>query len=307
METALELEHLVKTYRTGLKKIERKAVTDISLTVPVGTVFGLLGPNGAGKTTTIKMAIGFLRPDSGTITIFGKANSIKTRNRIGFLPEQPYFYPHLTAENALEFYAKLFGISKAIRDQRIAHLLDMVGLSDATRLSLNRFSKGMLQRFGIAQALISDPDLLIVDEPASGLDPIGQVEMRKILTALNAQGKSILLSSHYLSEVENMCHEVAFINKGTVIARGKIEDLLNSGDIYTVRALNLPTSWRPRLDAIKMEQKNGCIQVTVKKDDLEKTIDGVRSSAGFIEDIRKVTKSLEQLFMELVGGDASGY
>lgn len=306
METALELEHLAKTYKVGPKKIERKAVVDISLTIPAGTVFGLLGPNGAGKTTTIKMTIGFLRPDSGNVTIFGEANGIKTRSRIGFLPEQPYFYPHLTAQNALDFYARLFGIGKTIRNERAMQLLDLVGLSDAAGLPLNKFSKGMLQRFGIAQALINDPDLLIVDEPASGLDPIGQVEIRRILTSLNAEGKSILLSSHYLSEVENICHEVAFINKGVVIVRGRIEDLLDSGDVYTVRASNLPKSWQPRAEVIKRERENALLRLTVKKADLEQTIDGIRSSAGFIEDVRKVTKSLEQLFMELIGDGVNG-
>ncbi|MBE0447607.1 MAG: ABC transporter ATP-binding protein [Actinobacteria bacterium] len=306
MDTALELENLAKTYKIGWRGIERKAVVDISLAIPTGTVFGLLGPNGAGKTTTIKMAVGFLRPDSGRISIFGQANSLKIRSRIGFLPEQPYFYPHLTAEKALDFYARLFYIKKAVRQERVRLLLDTVGLSDSANLPLQKFSKGMLQRFGIAQALVNNPDLLIVDEPASGLDPIGQVEIRKILTALNAEGKSILLSSHYLSEVENICHEVAIINKGTVISRGKVKNLLDTGDTYAVIASSLPTDWQPIKLATKIERVNGMVRMVVEKHRLDRAIENIRSSGGFIEGVHRTTKTLEQLFMEIIGGDTRG-
>lgn len=306
MDIALELEHLAKTYKSGRKALERKAVVDISLTVPVGTVFGLLGPNGAGKTTTIKMAMGFVRPDSGRVAIFGEPDSAKMRRRIGFLPEQPYFYPYLTAQSALDFYAKLFGIKRAQRVERSKRLLDTVGLGDVIGLPLNKFSKGMLQRFGIAQALINDPDLLIFDEPASGLDPIGQVEIREILTSLNSQGKSILLSSHYLSEVQNLCHEVAFVNKGSVIARGKIDDLLDVGDVYTISVSSLSDDRRPSDGIIEAQRENGLLRMTVKRDNLEQTIDAVRLSGGFIENIGKTTKSLEELFLELVGGGVGG-
>lgn len=306
MIEALELERLVKIYKSGRKAIDRKVVADLSITVRVGTVFGLLGPNGAGKTTTIKMAMGFVRPDSGSVKVFGEPNNAKMRSRIGFLPEQPYFYPHLTAEGALDFYARLFGLSKTVRNERIEQLLGTVGLSDVAGLTLNQFSKGMMQRFGIAQALINDPDLLVVDEPASGLDPIGQVDMRTILTSLNRQGKSILLSSHYLSDVENICDEVAFVNKGAVIARGKIVDLLDTENVYSVSASGLPKGWQPTVQVIGVETENGLLRITVNREGLEQTIDAIRSSDGFIEDVRKVTKSLEKLFLELIGAGASG-
>ncbi|HZD60306.1 MAG TPA: ABC transporter ATP-binding protein [Anaerolineae bacterium] len=306
MNIALELENLAKTYKIGWRRTERKAVENISLAVPSGTVFGLLGPNGAGKTTTIKIAIGFLRPDSGRISIFGQANSRKARSRIGFLPEQPYFYPHLTAEKALDFYARLFNMRKTERNERVKLLLDTVGLSDAAKLPLNKFSKGMLQRFGIAQSLVNDPDLLIVDEPASGLDPIGQIEMRKILTALNAEGKSILLSSHYLSEVENLCHEVAIINKGAVIARGKIEKLLDAGDSYAITASSLPMGWQPFTLPANVEHVNGLVRVVVDRNHLDGVIENIRSSGGFIEGVQRTTKTLEQLYIEIIGGDIHG-
>lgn len=307
MDIALELEHLSKSYKVGWRKTERTAVVDVSLTVPAGTVFGLLGPNGAGKTTTIKMAVGFLHPDSGSVHIFGQETlDPKVRARIGFLPESPYFYPHLTAGKALDFYARLFGIERAVRRERVKRLLEMVGLSDAVKLPLNKFSKGMLQRFGIAQALVNDPELLIVDEPASGLDPIGQVEMRKLLNSLNEEGKSILLSSHYLSEVENICHEVAVLNKGKVIARGKIGDLLDTGGAYSVMASGLPKSWRPVEPPARQERLNGTVRLTVEKKYVGSLIANVQSSGGLIEDVRKVTKTLEELFVDLVGGDASG-
>ncbi len=306
MDKALELENLSKTYKIGFRKAGRRAVVDVSLSIPAGKVFGLLGPNGAGKTTTIKMALGFLKPDSGQVRIFGEPNGPKARARIGFLPEQPYFYPHLTAGAALDFYGKLFGLKRAERIERTKLLLDTVGLSDAVKLPLSKFSKGMLQRFGIAQALVNNPDLLIVDEPASGLDPIGQVEMRRLLAALNAEGKSILLSSHYLSEVENICHEVAIMNKGTVIARGDIGKLLDAGDVYTVKAKSLPKTWRPVKSVVKKGHINGIANLIVGKDDLDRLIDGIRSAGGHIEDVRKVTKTLEELFIELVGANANG-
>jgi ABC-2 type transport system ATP-binding protein len=306
MELALELENLSKTYRTGWRRIERKVVTDISLAIPSGKVFGLLGPNGAGKTTTIKIALGFLRPDSGRVSIFGRKNSAGLRERIGFLSEQPYFYPYLTAEQAMDFYGRLFGMKNAVRKERIAKLLELVGLSDASKLPLNKFSKGMMQRLGIAQALINNPDLLIVDEPASGLDPIGQVEIRTILKNLNNEGKSILISSHYLSELENVCHEVAIVNKGAVIMRGKIEDLLSSGNSYIVRASGLPDTWKPPTILKNVDKYKESVNMIIDKDDLDGIIDSVRSSAGHVEEVRNVTKSLEQLFLEMVKGDSVG-
>jgi ABC-2 type transport system ATP-binding protein len=305
MVEALDLDRLTKTYKDGWRS-ERSAVVDISLSVPEGTVFGLLGPNGAGKTTTIKLTLGFLKPDSGTITIFGASNGVRARQRIGFLPEQPYFYPYLNGHQALEFYAKLFSLDKTVRKKRVKELLKLVGLADAGRLPLNKYSKGMMQRLGIAQALINNPDLLIVDEPASGLDPLGQVEMRTILKTLNDEGKSILLSSHYLSEVENICHQVAFINKGSVIARGKIEDLLDSGNVYRIKASGLPATWKGRVDLIKSENVDDSLLLTVDGGDLNHILDSIRSSGGQIDDLRKMTKSLEDLFVELVGGVKDG-
>ncbi|MHB0976861.1 MAG: ABC transporter ATP-binding protein [Candidatus Aquicultorales bacterium] len=307
MDIALELANLSKTYKVGFRRTPRTAVVDVSLSIPTGKVFGLLGPNGAGKTTTIKMAVGFLRPDSGSVRIFGMdAKDPKVRAGLGFLPEHPYFYPHLTAEKALDFYAQLFRIRRSARREKTEKLLDLVGLTDSKTLQLGKFSKGMLQRLGIAQALVNDPELLIVDEPASGLDPIGQVEMRNLLTKLNAEGKSILLSSHYLSDVENLCHEVAFINKGTVIARGTIESLLDAGDVYTVTAVKLPKGWRPVETPATMERLNGSVRLTLTKKHVDEAIGDIHSSGGKVEDVRRMTKSLEELFMELVGGEASG-
>ena len=304
MDTALELEHVSKSYRVGWRKTKRTAVADLSLRVPAGTVFGLLGPNGAGKTTTLKMAIGLLRPDSGSVRIFGRdVGDLGVRRRVGFLPESPYFYAHLTAEKALEFYARLFGMKKTERRKAAERLLDLVGLADAAKLPLGKFSKGMLQRFGIAQALVNNPDLLIVDEPASGLDPLGQVEIRRILAALNAEGKSILLSSHHLSEIENMCQEVAVINKGKAVARGKIEKLLDAGGVYSVSASGLPKNWRPVDAPAEIERSDGLAKLKVDKNNLNGLIANIQTSGGSIEEVRKVTKTLEELFLDLVGKD----
>ncbi len=313
MNTALELKHLSKTYRIGWRRTARVAVADLSFSVPDGTIFGLLGPNGAGKTTTLKMAIGLLRPDTGSVRVFGgDVGDLNVRSRVGFLPESPYFYRYLNAEKALDFYARLFGIPKRERRERTERLLEMVGLSDASDLPLAKFSKGMLQRFGIAQALVNDPDLLIVDEPASGLDPLGQVEMRRMLTELNAEGKTILLSSHHLSEIENVCHEVAIMNKGRIVARGKLDDLLDVGGVYSVAASGLPKNWRPVEVPAEIERSDGRTVVKVEKKNLDDLIANVHSSGGCVEEVVKVTKTLEELFLELVtqsngdGGESDG-
>lgn len=307
MNTALTLDALSKTYSVGLRKRQRRAISNLTLTVPVGSIFGLLGPNGAGKTTAIKMTMGFLKPDSGSVKIFGlNARTPEVRSRIGFLPEQPYFYPYLSAEKALDFYGRLFGIPMGPRRETIEGLLDLVGLGPDKALPLRKFSKGMLQRFGVAQALINDPDLLILDEPTSGLDPIGRVEMRELLVSLNKQGKSILLSSHYLAEIEHLCHEVAFLNKGSVLARGSIETLLNAGDVYAIDARRLPCEWTPKESPLMMQRWGDGFRLNVEGERLDETIDVIRGAGGHIENVKKVTKTLEELFLELVGGTTHG-
>lgn len=215
----------------------REAVSGVSLTVSPGAIHGLLGPNGAGKTTTLKMLLGLVKPSGGRFEILGKpAHDPGARAALGFLPEQPYFPSQLTASEALTMYGRLGGMSKRDVSAITGELLGKVGLEGREDTLLSRFSRGMLQRLGLAQALLGDPRVVVLDEPASGLDPVGQRDVRNLMLDLRAEGVSVLLSSHQLSEVEAVCDEVSILDRGTVAARGHIDELLNVAGQTAVRA-----------------------------------------------------------------------
>ena len=224
--TLVELERLFDAPRDILRFVT--AVDDVSLSVPRGKVYGFLGPNGAGKTTTIKMCMDLIRPTAGTVRIFGKDPRDPTvRARLGYLPEQPYFYDYLKPQEILDFFGRLFGLSRAERKKRTDTLLERVGLSEARNRSLRKFSKGMLQRLGIAQALINEPELLVLDEPFSGLDPMGRKEMRDIIIEQRNKGTTLFFSSHILSDIEHLCDRVAIVSKGRVVKEGVLDELLS--------------------------------------------------------------------------------
>lgn len=211
-----------------------KAVQGPSFEVEKGEVFGLLGPNGAGKTTTLKMLMGLIFPDKGSLQIFGhKPGSLAAKKKIGFLPENPYFYEYLKAGEFLALVAALTGVPLTKRKKRINEMVDMMGLSHAMDRPLRKFSKGMLQRIGLAQALLPDPQLVVLDEPLSGLDPVGRKEIRDIIRGLKGEGKTVLFSSHILSDVEMLCDRVAIMAKGKIRKIGRLEDLLRVGEDLT--------------------------------------------------------------------------
>ncbi|MDD5306581.1 MAG: ABC transporter ATP-binding protein [Deltaproteobacteria bacterium] len=224
----LEVKDLCKTFRIGFFRKRVEAVRGVSFSVGKGEIFGLLGPNGAGKTTTIKTLMGLIAPTSGTFRIMGEdgANTA-VRRHIGYLPENPYFHEYLTPRELLDFYGRLSGLSRAEIAERRDALIEQVGLADAAKRPLRKFSKGMLQRIGLAQALIARPKLLVLDEPMSGLDPIGRKLVADLIADLNKGGTTILFSSHILSDVERLCHRVVILNKGVVAAEGRIEDLMH--------------------------------------------------------------------------------
>ncbi|MBV5261657.1 ABC transporter ATP-binding protein [Synechococcus moorigangaii CMS01] len=229
---------LCKTYRTGfwLNKTSQ-SLKDCSLEVRGGETFGLLGPNGAGKTTLLKILLGIIRPTTGNATLLGKPFGDRpTREKIGYLPENAYFYDFLTAWEFLEFTANLFQIPKSKRHKRIKTLLDTVGLAQevAKKRQLRKYSKGMLQRVGMAQALINDPDLVFLDEPMSGLDPLGRYQVREIILSLKAQGKTIFFNSHILADVELICDRLAILSQGEIICQGTLDELLGAADRYQV-------------------------------------------------------------------------
>lgn len=228
---AIEIEGLSKDYPVGFwKKQLRPALKPLNLSVESGETFGFLGPNGAGKTTTLKLLMGIIFPTAGAARILGQDfREPDIKRRIGFLPEQPYFYDYLSAPELLDYYARLSGVAEAGRKQRIHHLLDRVGLGDVGNKQLRKFSKGMLQRVGIAQAIIHDPEVIFLDEPMSGLDPLGRHEIRELIQALKDAGKTIFFSTHILSDAEALCDRVAVIHKGELRGIGVINDLRSSG------------------------------------------------------------------------------
>jgi ABC-2 type transport system ATP-binding protein len=227
---AIEIIKLTKTYPVGFwKKQLRPALQGLNLSVELGETFGFLGPNGAGKTTTLKLLMGIIFPTAGTANILGK-NFLdpEVRAKVGFLPEQPYFYDYLSAPELLDYYATLSGLSHGERTVRIGPILERVGLGDVGKKQLRKFSKGMLQRVGIAQAIIHDPEILFLDEPMSGLDPLGRHEVRELIQSLKDEGKTIFFSTHILSDAEALCDRVAVIHKGELRGIGVVNDLRSS-------------------------------------------------------------------------------
>ncbi|MDQ3068355.1 MAG: ABC transporter ATP-binding protein [Acidobacteriota bacterium] len=225
----IRTEALTKEFRAGVWKARPyRALDALDLQVRPGEIFGLLGPNGAGKTTTLKLLLQLLFPTSGRAELLGRpAGDIDARRRLGYLPENPYFYDYLTAEELLEYFGRLFGIDPGARRARAAALLDAVGIGAERRLPLRKFSKGMLQRVGLAQAMVNEPELLILDEPMSGLDPVGRRDVRALIMQLHAEGRTILFSSHILSDAEALCSRVAILAKGRLAAAGPMRELLS--------------------------------------------------------------------------------
>ena len=238
MSNAIELRNLTKSFRLDLRVGRRQALNALSLTVNEGEIYGFLGPNGAGKTTSIKILVSLLRPDGGSAAIFGLDPSMKeTRTRIGYLPESPVFYDQLTGHEFLVFCGKLCGMRGADLQARAGRLLEEVGLGHAADLQIRRYSKGMNQRVGIAQALLHDPELVILDEPMSGLDPIGRAEVRDLILGLKKRGKTVFFSTHIIPDVEMICDRIGLINHGRMVAEGSVSELLDSREARPIEVL----------------------------------------------------------------------
>ena len=226
-EPVIQIRNLTKIYRDfwGRKKV--RALNSLSLDVNKGEVFGLLGPNGSGKTTTLKLLLGLLFPTEGTISVLGaSASDVEKNERIGYLPEESYLYRFLNAEETLDFYGRLFKMSAADRRRRSEELIEMVGLKDARRRQLKEYSKGMTRRIGLAQALINDPDLILLDEPTSGLDPIGTREMKDLIIRLRDQGKTVVMCSHQLADVQDVSDRIAILHAGELKVLGNVNEVL---------------------------------------------------------------------------------
>ncbi|HHZ82867.1 MAG TPA: ABC transporter ATP-binding protein [Nitrospirales bacterium] len=235
MQVVVQTENLRMEFSLGLGRGRMVALDDLTLQVESGEVFGVLGPNGSGKTTAMKVLTGLCAPTSGSAWVLGQpVGNVSVKNEIGFLPEHPYFYEYLTAEEFLRFYARLFRRGGLVLSKRVDELLELVGLTRQRRTRLQHFSKGMLQRIGIAQALINDPRLVLLDEPMSGLDPVGRREVRDIILQLRDQGKTVFFNSHTLPDVEMICDRVAILMEGRLLAMGPVRELVGSISVRSV-------------------------------------------------------------------------
>jgi len=239
-DVVIETHNLTKVFTDFWGRPKVTAVENLNLRIRRGEVFGLLGPNGSGKTTTVKMLLGLLFPTSGEARVLGyPPGDVRATKRIGFLPEESYFYRFLDAVETLDFYGQLFRIPRRERAERIRTLIEMVGLADAARRPLREYSKGMMRRIGLAQALINDPEVVFLDEPTIGLDPIGHREMKDLILKLKADGKTVLMCSHLLADVEDVCDRIAILYRGELTAQGEMQELLAQKDLIQVVARQL--------------------------------------------------------------------
>ena len=248
LETVVSAVGLTKEFRDFWGRPKARAVNDIDFEIRQGEVIGLLGPNGSGKSTTVKMLLGLLYPTAGRLSVFGRSpRAVETKREIGYLPEDSYLYKYLTAEETLDFFGSLFNLSAADRKQRIDQLLDMVGLAHARRRRVGEFSKGMARRIGLAQAMINDPAFLILDEPTSGLDPLGCKEVKDLILALKKRGKTVLITSHLLSDIEDVCDRVIILYGGKIRATGSLNELLTVSDANRITTPELKPEVMTRL------------------------------------------------------------
>jgi ABC-2 type transport system ATP-binding protein len=283
-DVVLEAEHLSKTFAVGFFRKKVRAVEDLSLEVRRGEIFGFLGPNGAGKTTTIKMLMGLIFPTSGSGHVLGKPiGNIEAKRKLGFLPETPYFYDYLTPEEFLDLAGALGDVPKAERKKRADALIERVGLGHARGRALRKFSKGMLQRVGIAQALIHEPELVVLDEPMTGLDPIGRKEMRDLILELRKEGKTIFFSTHILSDVELICDRVGIVVNGKIRDVGKLSELLS-----------------PKLLATEVVLKNGAgekVHSLAGDADVDSFVKDALARGEHLVSVTPRRESLEDLFV----------
>jgi ABC-2 type transport system ATP-binding protein len=302
---AIVVEHLTKIYDAAWPW--QKPVTvlsDVSFSVRQGEIFGFLGPNGAGKTTTMKILLGLLQATGGRVELLGSpVSDVAVHARLGYLPEAPYFYDYLTAEEFLCFYGRLAGLSRMDAKQRVPRLLERVNLSEAKHKPLRKFSKGMLQRIGLAQSLIHDPELVIFDEPMSGLDPIGRKEVRDLILSLRDQGKTVFFSSHIVSDVEMICDRVGILANGRMMALGRIQDLVDKRVALSVEVVcdgvvgdSLPVI--KRAASRILQRGDRCLMVLDGQDHVENVLFALRQAGGKLVSVVPHKGSLEEVFLE---------
>lgn len=293
---AIQTERLDKTYRSRFRaNRDIKALSQLTLRVPRGVKFGLLGANGAGKTTFVKILVSAVVPSSGSALLFGRdAREPEARLPVGYLPENHRFPTYFTGRGMLNFYGSLSGMDDAVRKKRIPELLDRVGLKDWADVRIKKYSKGMLQRLGLAQALMHHPQLLLLDEPTDGVDPVGRREIRDILNTLTGAGVTVFINSHLLSEVESFCEYVAILKRGELALEGRISDLV-AGRGYRITASNVPAGLLAGSTPLNPEN----VEIRVgSREEANSTIDQLRAAGASIESLQASTSSLEEIFIQ---------
>lgn len=274
---AISIQNLTKDFSVGLRGLKLRAVDGLNLEVEAGQIYGLLGPNGSGKSTTIKIILGLLHPSAGQCELFGQpCAEFAARRSLGFLPEAPYFYRYLSGRELVRFYARICGVPRQQMRQQVDSVIELVGMSEAASRKVGTYSKGMLQRIGLAQALVHDPDLVILDEPTAGVDPLGAADIADIIRELKRCGKTILLSSHLLAQMEGLCDRVAILHRGQLIREGRVDDLLAQADAqsFVVEGLDPAAQFK-----------------------VERTI---AEAGGELCRVEKTQRSLDALFLEAV-------
>jgi ABC-2 type transport system ATP-binding protein len=276
-DVIVETRGLTKIYRDFWGRQKVRALNALDMEIRRGEIFGLLGPNGSGKSTTIKLLLGLLFPTGGQALVFGKdATEVSKNELIGYLPEESYLYKFLNAEETLDFYGRLFDMPTEVRRERTEKLIELVGIGHARRRQLREYSKGMTRRIGLAQALINDPQLIFLDEPTSGLDPLGIREMKDLILKLREQGKTILMSSHQLDDVQDVCDRIAILHQGDLKEMGRVNDLLTVQDVTQIQARKLSEECKRELEAV------------------------IAKHGGELVAMNNPTRRLEDLFMNIV-------
>src|SRR5271155_5858476 len=305
-DAAIQIDNLTKDYPFGFLHLETKrSLEGLTMRIEDGEVFGFLGPNGAGKSTTIKLLVGLIFPTAGTAEILGKPiTDIEMHRDIGYLPEQPYFYDYLTAAEVLDYFARFHDLTASDRRERVARMLRKVGLETAGKIQLRKYSKGMLQRVGLAQAILHDPKVVILDEPMSGLDPIGRREVRDIILELKHEGRTVLFSTHILSDAEMLCDRVG------VIVGGKLRGVGAPGEMVGMKAhgmeilFELPGSGLSAAAVIVKATKTGDrYRLQVSEEELYAALEQLRVAGAKILSVTQVKASLEEYFMHLIEAD----
>ena len=302
---AIEIDGLSKEYPFGFLNLKKKrSLENLTLQVETGEVFGFLGPNGAGKSTTIKLLMRLIFPTSGTARILGKSiDDVRMHERIGYLPEQPYFYDYLTATEVLEYFARFHQMTAADRHERVAKILKKVGLETAKKIQLRKYSKGMLQRVGLAQAILYDPEVVVLDEPMSGLDPLGRREVRDIILELKRAGKTVLFSTHILTDAEMLCDRVG------VIVGGKLRGVGTPGEMVGIQTQGMEILFELHGEAKNTQlfsraMKTGeRYRVQVPESELYGALDELKAAGARILSVAQIKPTLEEFFMNLVEAD----